>query len=135
MLHHVNMTETITSTTELSPLLDVVLPVTLPVEIWIPSWMGMIPNTELDPIDLIHTPVKCGAIGAMTAYALLHTMLEQISTGADLKTCINAADDLNELYHSYDIEIDKDHGRWIMMIDCHPTRAEIVVDLSGLVNW
>ena len=134
MLHHINMTETITSTTELSPLLDVVLPVTLPVEIWIPSWMGMIPNTELDPIDLIRTPIKCGTIGEISSYDLLHTMLE-IVTRASLEAALDAADDLNELYHSYDIEIDKDHGRWIIMIDCHATRAEIVVDLSGLVNW
>lgn len=135
MLHHINMTETVTSTTELSPLLDVVLPVALPIEIWIPSWMGMIPNTELDPIDLIHTPIKCGAIGEMTAYGLLHTMLEKIETGVSLKAALDAADDLNEIYTAYDIEIDKDHGRWIMMIDCHRTGAEIVVNLTGLVNW
>ena len=125
------MTETVTSTTALSPsaILD------LPVEIWIPDWMTEIPNTSLDPADLIHTNVKNGAHGAISSYVLLLTMLDKIQTGASLKAALDAADDLNELYHSYDIEIDKDHGHWILMIDCNLTRAELVIDLSGFVAW
>lgn len=128
---HVGMTLTMTSTTALSPsaILD------LPVEIWIPDWMTEIPNVEIDAVDLIHTNVKNGAHGMISSYALLLTMLDKIQTGASLKAALDAADDLNDLYHSYDIEIDKDHGRWILMIDCNPTRAEIVVDLSGYVAW
>lgn len=131
MLHHINMTETVTSTTELSQL------VTTDLKVWVytPDWMASIPNTEIDPINLIHTPIKNGTHGKISSYVLMSTMLEKIETGVSLKAALDAADDLNELYHSYDIEIDKDHGRWIMMIDCHRTGAEIVVDLSGLVNW
>lgn len=128
---HVAMTLTTTTTAAISPLtiLD------LPMEIWIPEWMTEIPNTEVDPVDLIHTNVKNGAAGMISSYVLLLTMLDKIQTGASLKAALNAADDLNDLYHSYDIEIDKDHGRWILMIDCNLTRAEIVVDLSGYVAW
>lgn len=128
---HVAMTLTATTTAAISPLtiLD------LPMEIWIPEWMTSIPNTEVDPVDLIHTNVKNGAAGMISSYVLLLTMLNKIQTGASLKATLDAADDLNDLYHSYDIEIDKDHGRWILMIDCNPTRAEIVVDLSGYVAW
>lgn len=131
MLHHINMTETVTSTTELSQL------VTTDLKVWVytPDWMASIPNTEIDPINLIHTSIKNGTHGKISSYVLMSTMLEKIETGVSLKAALDAADDLNELYHSYDIEIDKDHGRWIMMIDCHPTRVEIVVDLTGLVNW
>ena len=128
---HVGMTLTMTSTTALSPsaILD------LPVEIWIPDWMTSIPNTEIDPVDLIHTPVKNGARGTISSYVLICTMLDKIQTGAGLKAALDAADDLNEIYTAYDITIDKDHGRWILMIDCHPTRAEVVIDLSGYVAW
>lgn len=127
---HVGMTLTMTSTTVLSPsaILD------LPVEIWIPSWMDEIPSTEIDPIDLTRTPIRSGA-GTMSAYVLLLTMLDKIQTGASLKETLDAADDLNELYTAYDIEIDRYKGKWIMMIDCNPTRVEIVVDLSDFVNW
>lgn len=131
MLHHINMTETVTSTTELSQL------VTTDLKVWVytPDWMASIPSTEIDPINLIHTPIKNGTHGKISSYVLMSTMLEKIETGVSLKAALDAADDLNEIYTAYDIEIDKDHGRWIMMIDCHPTRAEIVVDLSDLVKW
>lgn len=128
---HVAMTMTATTTTALSPsaILD------LPVEIWIPDWMTSIPNVEIDPVDLIHTDVKNGTRGKISSYVLICTMLDKIQTGASLKAALDAADDLNDLYHSYDVEIDKDHGRWILMIDCHPTGAEVVIDLSGYVAW
>ena len=131
MMHHTGMTLTATTTAAISPLtiLD------LPMEIWIPEWMTEIPNTEIAPVDLIHTNVKNGAHGMISSYVLLLTMLDKIQTGASLKETLDAADDLNDLYHSYDIEIDKDHGRWILMIDCNPTRAELVIDLSGYVAW
>ena len=131
MLHHVNMTETITSTTELSQRAAT----DLKVLIYTPNWMNEIPNTEIDPIDLINTQIKNGTHGKISSYVLMSTMLEKIETGANLKTALDAADDLNELYTAYDIEIDRYKGRWIMMVDCHPTRAEIVVDLNDLVNW
>lgn len=131
MLHHINMTETVTSTTELSqrPVTD------LKVLIYTPNWINEIPNTEIDPVDLIHTPIKNGTHGKISSYVLMSTMLEKIGTGVSLKAALDAADDLNELYTAYDIEIDRYKGRWIMMIDCHPTRAEIVVGLNDLVNW
>lgn len=128
---HVAMTLTATTTAAISPLtiLD------LPMEIWIPDWMTQIPNVEIDAVNLIHTPVKNGARGTISSYVLLLTMLDKIQSGASLKETLDAADDLNEIYTAYDITIDKDHGRWILMIDCNPTRAEVVIDLSGYVAW
>ena len=128
---HVGMTLTMTSTTALSPsaILD------LPVEIWIPEWMTEIPNAEIDAVDLIHTQIRNGAHGKISSYILIWTVLDKIQSGASLKAALDAVDDLNEIYTAYDIEIDKDHGRWILMIDCNPTRAEVVIDLSGYVAW
>lgn len=131
MLHHVGMNVTHTTTTELSVLTDL----DLPVEIWIPSWMTNIPDTEINSVNMIFVPIGLNTAKVTSSYILLFTMLDKIQTGADLKTCINAADDLNEFYTAYDIEIDHYKGRWIMMIDCHPTRVEIVVDLNDLVKW
>jgi hypothetical protein len=125
------MTLTATTTAAISPLtiLD------LPMEIWIPDWMTEIPNTEIDAVDLIHTQIKNGAHGTISSYVLICTMLDRIQEGASLKAALDAADDLNEIYTAYDITIDKDHGRWILMIDCNPTRAEVVIDLSSYVAW
>lgn len=131
MLHRINTTETVTSMFELSQTFTT----NLKVWIYTPDWMNEVPNTELDPADLILTPIKNGAHGKISSYALMITMLVKIETGVDLKTALDAADQLNEIYHSYDVTIEKYHERWLLIVDCPTTKAEIAVDLTDLVNW